>query len=554
MSKYTIGVDFGTLAVRALVVDVANGRELACAVYNYPHAVMTEALPDGTLLKPEWALQHPMDYVEGIYTVVPRAMEQAQICADDVIGLGIDFTSSTSLPVDKNGTPLCLKEKFKSNPYAWPMLWKHHAAQDYANRMTEVARERNESFLQRCGGKISSEMMFPRLWQIAVESPEVYEAADQFVEAGDWIIHQLTGSCICSMNPASYKLFWTEEDGYPDDEFFSALDSRLHDVTSKVGSTLLPLGSCGGKINEYGMRLTGLKKDTPVSVTCIDAHTALPAAGVAEEGKMLLILGTSGAHLVLNEKEHEINGILCMAKDGMIPGWYAYEAGQSCCGDHFKWFIDQLVPTEYEVEAQKRQIGVHQLLTERAEWLRPGQSGLLALDWWNGNRSVLMDAELSGLLIGMTLQTKPEEIYRALIEATAYGTREIVENFENAGIKIDEIYVCGGIAKKNPMLMQIYADVLRRTLKIVRSDQANALGTAIFAAVAAGKERGGYESIQLAAHAMGGTERYEFHPILCNSVVYDELYAEYQKLHDLFGHGENDVMHRLRMIRHEQSK
>ena len=230
MSKYTIGVDFGTLAVRALVVDVANGRELACAVYNYPHAVMTETLPDGTLLKPEWALQHPMDYVEGIYTVVPRAMEQAQICADDVIGLGIDFTSSTSLPVDREGTPLCLRSEFQSNPYAWPMLWKHHAAQDYANRMTEVARERNESFLQRCGGRISSEMMFPRLWQIAVEAPEVYEAAEQFVEAGDWIIHQLTGSSFCSMNPASYKLFWTEEAGYPEEVFLLRLaaDCRMY--------------------------------------------------------------------------------------------------------------------------------------------------------------------------------------------------------------------------------------------------------------------------------------------------------------------------------------
>lgn len=554
MPKYTIGVDYGTLAVRALVVDVSDGRELACAVYNYPHAVMTESLPDGTLLKPDWALQHPQDYLEGVHTVVPKAMEQAQIDVDDVIGLGIDFTSSTSLPVDREGTPLCLRSEFQSNPYAWPMLWKHHAAQDYANRMTEVAREMDESFLQRYGGRISSEMMFPRLWQIAVEAPEVYEAAEQFVEAGDWIIHQLTGSSFCSMNPASYKLFWTEEDGYPRRSFFASLDSRLQNVSSKVGSTLLPLGSCGGKINEYGMQLTGLKIGTPVSVTCIDAHTALPAAGVAEEGKMLLILGTSGAHLVLNEKEHKVNGILCMAKDGMVPGWYAYEAGQSCCGDHFKWFVDQFVPAEYEAEAQKRQINVHQLLTELAERICPGQSGLLALDWWNGNRSVLMDAELSGLLIGMTLLTKPEEIYRALIEATAYGTREIVENFESSGIKIDEIYVCGGIAKKNPMLMQIYADVLKRTLKIVRSDQANALGTAIFAAVAAGKERGGYESVQQAAHAMGGTEQHEYRPSPSNSAVYEELYAEYQKLHDLFGRGGNNVMHRLRTIRHKQSE
>jgi len=551
MSKFTIGVDFGTLAVRALVADVSDGRELGSVSMEYPHGVMTESLPDGTRLEADWALQHPRDYVDGIRYVVKEALKRSGVDAADVIGLGIDFTSSTSLPVDDDGRPLCLKPAFASNPYAWPMLWKHHAAQEYANRMTETARERGEAFLERCGGRISSELMFPRLWQIAVEAPEVYEAAAKFVEAGDWIIQKMTGSKVCSANPASYKLFWTEEEGYPSSDFFCAIDSRLENVLGKIGDKLLPLGSKAGELNEYGAELTGLPIGTPVSVTCIDAHTALPAAGVAEGGKLLLILGTSAAHLVLDREERKIAGLLCMARNGMIPGWYAYEAGQSCCGDHFKWFVDRCVPDAYEKEAQERGIGIHQLLAEKAQKLKAGESGLLALDWWNGNRSVLMDSELSGMILGMTLQTKPEEIYRALIEATAYGSRVIVENFENNGVSIHEVYVCGGIAKKNPMLMQIYADMLKRPLRIVRSDQANALGTAIFAAVAAGTERGGHASIPEAAYAMGGTDEKVYHPIEANSRIYDELYAEYQKLHDWFGRGGNQVMHRLKAIRRQ---
>ncbi len=548
MARYTLGVDFGTLSVRALVADVADGRELASTCFEYPHAVMMDHLPDGTPLQADWALQHPQDYVDGLRCVIADALTQSGVDAKDVIGMGIDFTSSTSLPVDCDGYPLCLKPEFAANPYAWPMLWKHHAAQAYANRMTEVAKSRGEAFLERCGGRISSEMMFPRLWQIAAEAPEVYEAADRFVEAGDWIIHQITGSRACSVNPASYKLFWTEEDGYPSQAFWEAIEPSLMNITEKVSHELLPLGSCAGRINEYGALLTGLSKGTPVSVTCIDAHTALPAAGVTEGGKMLLILGTSAAHLVLDQEKHDIKGILCMAKDGMMPGWYAYEAGQSCCGDHFKWFVDHCIPAAYEAAAQKHRISVHQLLTDKAAKLQPGESGLLALDWWNGNRSVLMDSELSGVILGMTLQTKPEEIYRALIEATAFGTRMIVDNFENSGISIREICVCGGIAKKNPLLMQIYADVLNRELRVVESDQGNALGSAIFAAVAAGTEKGGYSSVAEASRAMGGTGKLIYYPKCENNQIYDTLFGEYRKLHDWFGKGANDVMHRLKAI------
>lgn len=552
MAKYTIGIDFGTLAVRALAVDVSDGTEIASSAAEYPHAVMTQSLPDGTPLAADWALQHPQDYVDCLRQTIHEVLRTSGIQAKDVIGLGVDFTSSTTLPVDVQGNPLCLSDQFASDPYAWPMLWKHHAAQTYADEMTRIAAQRKEKFLERCGGRISSELMLPRLWQIAAESPEVYKAAYRFVEAGDWIIQQMTGSGVCSANMASYKAFWTQENGYPTRAFLLAVDKRLAEVTTKLGSVHLPLGNAAGKLNAFGAELTGLLEGTPVSVACIDAHTALPAAGVAEDGRMLLILGTSGAHMILDAEERKVDGILCMAKDGVIPGWYAYEAGQSCCGDHFKWFVEQCVPASYHAEAEARCLSIHQLLTEKASRYRPGQSGLLALDWWNGNRSVLMDSDLSGMLLGMTLHTKPEEIYRALIEATAFGTRVIVENFESKGVRINEIDVCGGIARKNPMLMQIYADVLKRPLHIVRSQQANALGSAIFAAVAAGKENGGYETIADAVHAMGGTEMEGYTPVEENSSVYDQLYAEYQTLHDFFGRQGNGVMHRLKALRRKQ--
>ena len=550
MAVYTVGVDFGTLAVRALVAEVGSGRELASASAEYSHAVMTQQLPDGTPLGRDWALQHPQDYVDCLRYVVHEAIRKAQIDPPKVVGLGLDFTASTTMPVDPNGHPLCLKPEWQSHPFAWPMLWKHHAAQKYADRMTLIAQERGEAFLQRCGGRISSELMLPRLWQTAVEAPEIYDAANRFVEAGDWIIQQLTGSDACSANVASYKLFWDEESGYPGKDFLAALDARLIHVTDKLGHRLLPLGSKAGEMNAYGAELTGLLPGTAVSVTCVDAHACLPAAGVVESGMMALILGTSGAHLALNEEERRVPGLLCMAKDGMIPGFYAYEAGQSCCGDHFKWMVDRSISADYEKEAAQKGIGVHELLTHKASQLRAGENGLIALDWWNGNRSVLMDSEVSGMMAGLTLQTRPEEIYRALIEATAYGTRVIIENFEAHGVPIREVRVCGGIARKNQLLMQIYADVLNRPLRVVRLREATALGSAIFAAVAAGC----YTDIRQASLVMGGTDETAYEPDPEAVHIYDELYREYLRLHDCFGRGENSVMHKLKEIARQQKK
>lgn len=555
MSKFTLGVDFGTLSARALVVEVGTGRELAAATMDYPHAVMSRELPDGTPLKPDWALQDPQDYLDCLRAIIPEALRQSAVSADDVIGVGIDFTANTMLPVDANGVPLCFQPAYASIPHAWAMLWKHHAAQDRARRIQEIAEARGERFLKRYGGKVSSEWMFPKLWQILDEAPEVYAAADRFIEAGDWIVLQLTGNEMRSASMAGYKAFWHKADGYPSDDFFAAIDPRLaHVVDEKLSRKLYPAGTRAGVVTPQAAKWTGLRAGTAVSVASIDAHVSLPPAGLVDPGKLLMILGTSTCHIMLGDVEREVPGICGVVEDGVVPGLYGYEAGQSCCGDHFKWMIDNCVPKVYCDEADARGMGLHALLTEKAARLRPGESGLVALDWWNGNRSVLVDVDLTGLMVGMTLATRPEEIYRALIEATAYGTRVIVENFEQHGVAIDGLYACGGIAKKNPLMMQIYADVLGREIRVARSTQTPALGSAMFGAVAAGRAFGGYDSIADAAREMGGVDEKSYAPIEENRIVYDALYQEYLRLHDAFGRGGNDVMKRLKQIRDRQRR
>ncbi len=552
MPKYSIGIDYGTLSVRALVAEIGTGRELAAASMDYPHAVMNRELPDGTPLRPDWALEHPGDFLDCLAYVVPEAMRRANVSADDVIGVGVDFTSNTMLPIDRAGNPLCLRPEFASVPHAWPMLWKHHAAQKYASRMEQVAYDRGETFLKHYGGKVSSEWMFPRLIQLLEEAPEVCRAADRILEAGDWIVMQLTGQECRAAGMAGYKAFW--HDGYPGDAYLAALHPDLPAlVRDKLGHHFLPSGSKAGEIDARGAKLTGLNPGTAVAVANVDAHVAVPAIGNVDPGNMLMILGTSACHLMQGDGEHEVPGLCGIVKDGMIPGLYGYEAGQNCCGDHFKWLVDSFLPRSYEDEARERGMDVQALLTEKANQLKPGQSGLIALDWWNGNRSVLVDADLTGMLLGMTLTTRPEEIYRALIEATAYGARKIMETIEESGVPIRGLYACGGIAKKNPMLMQIYADVLGREIHIVRSTQAPALGSAMFGAVAAGKTAGGYDRVDDAAVEMGGVDEISYAPIPENQKVYDKLYAEYAILHDYFGRGENNVMKRLKEIRRQQS-
>lgn len=551
--KYTIGLDFGSLSGRALLVEVDTGNEVATAVKEYTHAVMDEYLPDGvTKLGHDWALQHPNDWIEVFGEVIPAVLKESGVSPDDIIGVGVDFTACTVMPTDKDGVPLCLKEEFKSVPHSYPKLWKHHAAQDEANRLNDIAVKRGEKFVNRYGGKQSSEWEVAKIWQVLNEAPEVYARIERWIEGADWITWQLTGVEKRQICTAGYKGIWHKQDGYPSKEFFKALDPRLENyVEEKLAKDLYPLGTKAGEINEKSSKLTGLNIGTAVCVGNVDAHVSMPAVGITEPGKMLMIIGTSTCDILLGNEEKIVPGMCGVVADGAMPGYFAYESGQSCVGDHFDWFVKNCVPAAYAKEAEERGIGIHKLLREKASALKVGESGLVALDWWNGNRSVLVDVDLTGLLVGCTLQTKPEEIYRALIEATAYGKRMIIETFRESGVPITELYACGGIAAKDDLMMQIYADVTNMELRIAKSSQAPALGASMFAAVAAGKERGGYDNIEDAAKVMGKVKENYFKPIPGNVEAYNKLYAEYKILHDYFGRGANDVMKKLKKIKAE---
>ena len=554
MEKYTIGVDYGTLSGRAVLVNARTGQELADAVYEYPHAVMDEQLPCGVKLGTDWALQHPQDYLDVLAHTIPEVLRKSGVSADDVIGIGTDFTACTLLPTKRDGTPLCFLPEYEREPHAYVKLWKHHAAQDKANRLNEIAAARGEAWLQNYGGKISSEWAIPKIWQVLDEAPEIYAAADRFIEAADWIIWQLCGQETRNSCTAGYKEIWNKRTGYPSPDFFKALDPRLETVVQdKLGTVITPLGSRAGSLTERAAALTGLRPGIAVAVGNVDAHVCVPAVGIDGPAKMLAIMGTSTCHIMMAEAEKQVPGMCGVVADGVLPGYYGYEAGQSCVGDHFAWFVENCVPAAYKQEAEAQGKNIHVYLTEKAEKLRPGQSGLLALDWWNGNRSVLVDVDLTGMMLGMTLATRPEEMYRALIEATAYGTREIIENYRANGVPVEEFFASGGISQKNAMAMQIYADVLNMPIKIAGSAQGPALGSAIFASVAAGEAAGGYDDIFAAARAMGRTKNLVYTPIPENAAVYDKLFAEYVTLHDYFGRGANDVMKRLKAIKKEQA-
>jgi L-ribulokinase len=554
-TKYAVGVDYGTESGRAVLVNLTNGDEIATHVTPYRHGVIDEILPgNGLKLGMDWALEHPADYIEVLTNSVPAVMKESGISPADVIGIGIDFTACTMLPIDESGKPLCFIDDYKDNPHSWVKLWKHHAAQDEANQLNAIAAERGESFLPRYGGKISSEWMIAKVWQILNEAPEIYDAADQFIEATDWVIMQMCGNLMRNQCTAGYKSIHHKRDGYPSKDFFKALDPRLENIAdTKLRGVVYPLGTKAGGLTSEMAEKMGLSAGIAVAVGNVDAHAAVPAVGVVTPGKLVMSMGTSICHLLLGDEEREVEGMCGAVEDGIIPGYFGYEAGQSAVGDIFAWFVDESVPGTVKDLAKEEGISVHEWLEKKAAAYRPGQTGLLALDWWNGNRSVLVDTDLTGLIVGYTLLTKPEEVYRTLLEATAFGTRKIVDAFHNNGVPVDVLYACGGLPQKNRLLMQIYADVTGREIKVAASTQTPALGAAMFAAVAAGKDVGGYDNIVDAAKHMARIRDESFTPIPENKAVYDVLYEEYSKLHDYFGRGENNVMKKLKSLK-EQSE
>jgi L-ribulokinase len=542
---YTIGVDFGTLSGRALLVDVRDGREVATAVYDYPHAVMDETLPSGKRLGPEWALQHPQDYLDVFAHTIPEVLRQSGVRPEEVVGIGIDFTASSPMPTLADGTPLCFVDAYRDEPHAYVKLWKHHASQPQADRINEVARQRGETWLKRYGGKYSSEWFFSKLLQILDEAPEVYREIDVFIESADWVIWQLTGVMTRNTCTAGYKML-VQDGHYPSPEYFGALHPDFASVIAeKVPGDFAPLGGRAGTLTEAMAAKIGLPAGIAVAVANVDAHVTAPAVKATGTGVMVMIMGTSTCHIMSGESLQEVDGMCGVVNGGIIDGLYGYEAGQSGVGDIFAWFVDHAVPPEYHEAAEKAGLNLHEYLEQEAARQKPGEHGLIALDWWNGNRSTLVDTELSGLLVGATLATRAPDIYRALIESTAYGTREIIEAFEACGIAVTALVAAGGLPDKNALLRQIYADVTGRTLQLAGSSQSPALGSAMHAAVAAEV----YPDIRAAADNMGKLKDEVVTPIPENQAVYEELYAEYKRLYDYFGRGANDVMKRLKKIR-----
>lgn len=556
LQKYAIGIDFGTESGRAVLVDTNSGIEIATHATPYSNGVIDEWIPNtDSKLDHDFALQNPDDYLLVLKNSVPEMLRQSGVQPEDVIGIGIDFTSCTILPVDKELEPLCRKQEWRDNPHSWVKLWKHHAAQDEANEVNRIASERKEAWLERYGGKISSEWMLPKVWQILDEAPEVYGITDRFFEAADWVIAQMTGQVIRNSCAAGYKGIWHKRDGYLSSDFLSTLDPRLSDLyQTKLRGEVVSLGSKAGELTPEMAELMGLKPGTAVAVGIIDAHAGVPGVGVASPGKMVMVMGTSTCHMVLSDKEIHVEGISGVVEDGIIPGYYAYEAGQAAVGDIFAWFVENSVPSSVIEEAKASNVSVHQLLENRASRIKPGESGLIALDWHNGNRTPLVDADLSGLIIGQTLLTKPEEVYRSLIEATAFGTRSIIETFRNQGVEINELYACGGLPHRNRLLMQIYADVTNMEIKVSATTLTPAIGAAMFGALAAGSERGGYDSILDAASKMARLKDETFKPNRENVAIYEKLFKEYVVLQEYFGRGDNNVMKRLKEIKFQLNR
>ena len=548
---YVIGLDYGTLSARALAVDVRTGAVMADASCDYAHGVMDAALPDGTPLPPGWALQHPRDYLDALVRIVPESIKKAGIRPDEVIGIGIDFTSSTLLPVAEDGTPLCFMEALASDPYAYAMLWKHHGAAEEAELITGAAAA--EPWLKRYGGRVSAEWALPKLWSLVRHAPRTAGAAAMVQEASDWLARTLTGEVFLNSCAAGYKYFLGE--GGPGPAFWRKLDPALADFFSgKVTRRILPIGSrCGSLLPEAAARL-GLPAGIAVAVPVIDAHAAAPAAGLSREGQMLDIVGTSGCQMLLASEFRDVPGVFGAVRDGVLPGFIGYETGQSAVGDAFAWAAERFTSAETAAAAKAAGISVHAYLTERAARLKPGESGLIALDWFNGNRSILNDAELSGMILGLTLRTRDWEVYRTLIEASAFGLRAIADNYARAGIPVRELFMTGGISQKNPLVMQICADVLRKPLWIVPGSSGSALGSAIYAAAAAGARAGGYDTPAEAQRAMAPRPERQVLPEEKNAAVYDRLYQEYMSLHDCFGRGGNQVMRRLKALQREAAQ
>lgn len=551
MGKFVLGFDFGTLSCRGVALRLEDGRLMASAESRYKNGVISGMMHHKPIPLPdEWFLQDPDDWIESMCAVTARLIGDSGINPEDVAAIGTDFTSCTMVPLYRDGLPICKDPGLRDRPNAWPKLWKHHGAQNYAEEIESYAREHTTWLKEYFGSSVSSEWMFPKIMQVAREDPEIYRKTDLFMEAVDWIVYWLTGNLKRTGGVLGVNAFWIKGRGYPDRDFLRALDPEMEDLTeTKFAGDIIDVGDCAGFLREEAAKMLGLTVKTAVAAGHSDGAVAGCGAGVTESGSMMLVMGTSTCHQMMYREFCSFDGLCSVAADGMVPGLYGYESGQPATGDLFQWFAETSVPQEYYEKAQEEGKSILAYLGELAEKLEPGESGLVALDWFNGNRSVLSNYNLSGAVIGLTLQTRTEEIYRALVEANVFGSRRILENYKDNGVPIKAIYAVGGIAGKSPWIMQMCADVFGQEVIVPRIDNVPARGAAVCAAVAFGKVYGypGCEDFREASKRLIPPETVIYTPIGRKKKLYDELYGYYRKLHDIFG-SDDSFMKGLRNI------
>ena len=525
-SHATLGLDFGTESVRALLVDL-RGREQASAVAQYPHGQITESLPGSAKkLPPQYALQHPLDWIKAAAKATRAVLREARLDREAVLGIGVDFTSCTMLPTRRDGTPLCLLKSFAAEPLAWPKLWKHHGAQAQTDRINSVARKRNESFLKRYGGVIGLEWFFPKMLETLEGAPRAYAAADVWLEAGDWFVWQLVGGPADTLPrstcQAGYKGMWSAHDGYPSAEFLRAVNPKFARVVKdKMPGRLIAPGVAAGGLTAAMAKQFGLREGTPVSAAIIDAHAGVPGAGAAEPGTLVMVMGTSSCHMLNSQQERNIAGVAGLVKDGILPGFFGYETGQAAVGDAFDW-LRKLTGQRDFVQ-----------LGREAAAMRPGADGVRCLDWFNGCRTPLMDGSLKGAFAGLALHHRPAHLYRALIEASALGVRWIVELLRAGGIPVRKFVATGGLPHHNALVVQVYADVLSEKIVVHPSKQGPALGAAVLGALAAGAFTSSTDAIRAMAAPKEGTAPV-FKPNDRHRAAYDNLYREYRRLGGFF--------------------
>lgn len=540
--KYAIGIDYGTGSGRIIIVNIYTGEVISISVVKYKSGTIQSSLNNQPIPN-TYALQDATDYMDVLIEGIPSALKQANINKEDIVGVGIDFTSSTIVIADEQLQPLSSKENFKNNPHAYVKLWKHHGASKEAEKMYDIAKGHNHNWLGNYGYNVSSEWMIPKVLELIHQDSEVLHETAYIMEAGDWIVSNLIDENVRSNCARGFKTFWNEEDGFFYD-YYEKLHPNLPNVIKeKLEGRLVKIGEQAGTLTPKMSQMLGLPKGLPVASAIIDAHSALLGVGSIQKNQLTMVMGTSTCHLMLHEEQKQIHGISGSVKDAIVPGLYAYEAGQSAVGDLFEHVVHQ-VPESYEKEARERNICIHTLLEEKAATKRAGETGLVALDWHNGNRSILSNSNLRGLVIGQTLHTKVEDIYRAYMEATAFGTKMIAESYKDWGMQIEEIYACGGLPQKNALLMQIYADILNKPIHVSATDYAPAFGAAILGAVA-GK---GHETIEDGIKHMKQALLKTVYPIEKNVAIYQKLFEIYKELHDFYGKTRPDFMQQLKEI------